>query len=646
MWILSFCKRGEYKQTISIVLIYYEQVLIHLSLLKVLSGICSLPYKNKKRTSHEYRTFTTLAAAILPIVVSHPLWTLPTKLQHDSYITIKKGNNGNIHAVESTTIRSNAILVCALMRFICIYAKCLGEDMRVNMPTILLPLLQRASSIGNHSTVQASSFESISCIALSSGYCDIFSLLKDNFDYIMDHISLELRRHSKQRTPASRSLMGVIDVVLRYSVCDDHFDHGRVQIVGHILKCILHYFDRLNNLHTSEIQALDTMCVFRSINAFMDSSIDARIKVKDGVLSMVIEEHWKARLDILDVNLASCDNTSDNENTFIQSDDSNVHSEENEIEVNTKEINNVATDFVEEIESINGILKRGTYIICHPDMRVVVLGLETLLCGFRSLGKISAYCKSVEGEAASNPLLPSIAEHWPSILARLKETSAGLHSKKMLSLSELSIRHMMAADQTPDPSDTSLVVLLSKLLNIVSELCTVSDGFFAGRFERDVYPLLALILGDVIPVEIDRVVKNSEKDSYHREKRYSALDPILKCIKSVYKSSCKRALAGLIFSCGTILLPLLAHTGNTGDEVMSVLKAMLEVDCDALWRPIYKLSGEAFPHNPLFDDEDREDKTTHYKYAMQLKAGYSTIMAQRAKRLLQFIEQLSDQEIY
>jgi hypothetical protein len=355
---------------------------------------------------------------------------------------------------------------------------------------------------------------------------------------------------------------------------------------------------------------------------------------------------WKKRSDL------GLENGSgihyDDDGKLISSDDEDGLNdvEEEPHPTNTNAENDAVAEFANEIATINGIAKRCSYLLCHQDLRMQVLCIDTLLSGFRSLGKVGAYCRSKQGESASNPLLPSIAEHWPSVLARLKETSSKLRSKKMLSLAELSIRHMMAADQEKSPTDVSLIVLLSKLLEIVTELCVISDGFFAGRFQNDVYPILAKIMGDTIPSEMDHARTNSSLRPSLSTKRRSALNTVLTCLKVVYRSSCKEALAGLIPSCGTILLPLLAHEGDIGEDVVDVLKAMIAVDSDVLCRQLNNLSGNKNPRQPLdhvhSGSHRQENCTTVTTNSPLLKFSMasSAIMAKRASLLLEFIEQL------
>ena len=593
-----------------------------------------------KRPEREQHILTSLASAVLPVIVSQPLWALPTSLPDEAAsVSPQKFIREVSHS--SDAMGSNSVLVCTLMGFISTVAKCLGEDMRLNMPIILLPLLERVSTLGNHSAVQSRAYETIYSVALSSGYTDVFSLLADNFDYIMDSISLRLRRHSKDRTAAPRSLMGVIDVVLKCVVRDEILDPSLVPFVAHVLDCVLNNFDRLNSPSSmTQIQSFDMIFVFQSIVTFMATSIKLQTQSSTQHVSIESEEYYDQK-NAADSSIGCQD--SDDENLFIQSvgtetpDDDDTESQS---KVNGEDVTaNKPLRFGKETASIIEISKRCTYLICHPDLRMQVLCINTLSAGFQSLGRIGAYNRNLEGESASNPLLPAIAEYWPSIFSRLKETSSKLHSKKLMSRSELSIRHMMAADQVKSPSDASLIVMLAKLLGVASDLCTISDGFFAGRFENDVYPVLATILGDEIPTEMN---KSSRLATLNK---HSIIDSILECLECVYKSSCKDALAGLISSCGTIILPLLAHRSHTGDKVVNVLKAMIKVDCDILWRQIYKLSGE-----PLDQLEDSKKEAFNKdsvvsKVGVQSMSVSTTIMARRAKLLLEFMKELREQKI-
>lgn len=552
------------------------------------------------------------------------------------------------------------MLICSLMNFICEVSRALGENIQLHLPIILFPLLERASPIGNHSYVQNCAFASLEVLSDSIGYRDVSSLLAANFDYTMDHISLQLRKHAKERTPMSRSLMGVIDVILQSiirqrctSSTDENIGRGNtrlfvapshVAIVVHMLNCLLQHFDRQYKSQMSHVGSLDTVRVFQSIGKFMESSIDAF--VANGDVHVKYEEASEDMLKRLDLEL-ELESPGYDEDDGSDDDvfEDMPYDEGNDDEQSRGKEDEVDTECLREIRAINSILARCSYLLCSPDLQIQVLCSDTLLSGYRSLGKIGSHRRLLRGDYASSPLLPAIAEFWPSIVGRLRSASSQLHSTKTLSRSELSIRHMMATDQEQRPARTGLVVLLSKLLDIVSELCMISDGFFEDRFENDVYPILATLLGDDLPRNVKNMNTVNIRGS-NTESKHSTLFPTLKCIKIVYKSSCRYGLAKLIPSIGTMILPLLSLKGTDGNAVMDALQSMLAVDCDTLWRSIHKLSGRPFPRNPMKRiDASNDNEAVIVGGSKATKGECEQLMTQRANQLLEFIKELPEQQL-
>jgi len=309
---------------------------------------------------------------------------------------------------------------------------------------------------------------------------------------------------------------------------------------------------------------------------------------------------------------------------------------------------------VREISAINCILSRCCYLLCYADLQIQVLSCETLLSGFRSLGKVGFFRKKLRGESASNPLLPAIAEFWPSIIARLRSASTALVSVNRLSRSDLSIRHTMATDQERGPSKASLEVLLSKLLLIVSELCSSSDGFFVDRFENDAFPIIAKLMQDILPKDSSSMVLPGHPATF-AEQKHSLVLPILHCFKCSYESSCRYGLAGLIPSAGTMIFPLLSFGGPIGDVAMAAVKVMLAVDCGALWRGIHTLSKRSFPCNPIGSGSmmttNGEQSSSKAVTAVAILSSNCRVkdcdftLSQKAGELLDFIEVLPEQQI-
>jgi len=599
-------------------------------------------------------------------------------------------NEVNAPTLPITIMNSNAILISTLMGFLCQLARALGDSVKLQLPTILFPLLERASPIGNHSYVQRAAFACLWKISRSVGYRNISCLLASNFDYLVDILSLRLCKHAREQSALERSLFGVVNVILQSAISrvrpassdvengDEPLFMGHVAMVEHMLNCLLGHFDR-QSYNMDNLSLFDTVSVFRSMNTFMDASIDVFISNnKDGAAPIIPEEDnddgcFLRRLDFeLSIESTGCSEDIDsNDDIFGQqapyeegdptkqappfpnSDHSSNNDEADE-----------TSDFVQEICAINGILSRCCYLLCNADLRIQVLCCETILSGFRSLGKVGSFRKNLHGKFGSiNPLLPAIAEFWPSIAARLRSASASLTSANRLSRSDLlSIRHVMATDQPEHgaPSKSSLEVLISKLLLILSELCSSEDGFFADRFENDAYPIVAGLMQDILPEDGNgsggrHFPGQQPPSSLFAKSKHSLVLPIVHCLTCTFESSCRYGLTNLILSAGTMLFPLLSDTGPIGDAALVALKAMLLVDRDALWRGLLTLSGRAFPCHPMIRSSVititnkavpafNDVKDLCVASSQRLKYHDRTLSL-RAGDLLDFIERLPEQPI-
>ena len=590
--------------------------------------------------------FSTLASSVLPVLVSEPLWILPTVLD----VNQADANFGNTQSDKTftairesdrsvTIMNSNAILISVVLGFIRQVTLLLGTSMTLHLPTVLFPILERSSSLGNHPSVQRTSITTLQEITLVLGYNDITSLIATNFDYLVDIISLKLRTCARDHVSMERSLVGVIDVILRSAVYHDGStgDSGsamtsdnQVSLAGHMLNCILKHMDQQSCI--TNLSILDITRVFRSMITFMDSSIATKhnsLVIDTTMDALEDEDYWLRRLDIeLTIDTAGYEYANDDE---YNNDDqmNNAIEESPEVSpVNNSRLssqNDKEKDFVHEIASINTILARCCYLLCYSDIQIQVLCCETIMAGFHSLGMVGTIRRQLYGEfAVSNPLLPAIAEFWPSILARLRSASMSLTSVTRLSRSDLSIRHVMGstdqglqrhhqevASHNPSSAATStkantragLQVLLSKLLHIVAEICNSSDDFFVDRFVNDAYPLIATLMSNILlPQHRNDSIGPPDQLSSHVSQRQYLLLSVIHCLTSAYKSGCRRGLINLISPIGDMLFPLLAFDDNgpVCDGAMTAIKAMMNVDNgDSLWRGLQLLSRRPFPCHPI-----------------------------------------------
>ncbi len=642
---------------------------------------------NEQLSKSTLHVFSSLASSVFPVIVSDSFWTLPTVLhvnhvdagggdkktgfgQSDKAFAMRRQIQSDRYASTDrsvTIMNSNVILLSVLMGFIRQFTQALGGSMRLHLPTILFPILERASPIGNHPSVQRASISSLQEITLALGHNDISSLIASNFDYLVDIISLRLRTYARDHMTMERSLVGVVDVILRSAVYHGGSSSiglkessngnempnctGHVSLVGHMLHCLLNHLDRQS--HITNLGIFDIARVFRSMSTFMDSSIVNHISEHSVAALDTLEDNddWFRRLDFeLNVESAGCAEDYDpkddvcNQQEFNDDEKSpddvppvkSLHSRKDEVEI----------DFMHEIGSINMILSRCCYLLCYADIQIQVLCCETILSGFHSLGKVGSFRRILHGESASNPLFPAIAEFWPSIIARLQSASMSLSSANKLTLSELSIRNIMATDQEQGLSRARVEVLISKLLLIVSELCLSSDGFFVDRFENDAHPIIAMLMLDLRPANSDSIGRSDQSSSFAGQNNALLLS-VIHCLKCTFESGCRHGLSGLISSIGAMLFPLLAAGGPIGDEAMATLKAMLAVDCDGLWRGLQVLSLRSFPINPIPSSPSASSRTSlPSSKTLSTRNGDGDIrLSKKASELLDFMKGLSEQQI-
>ena len=602
-----------------------------------------------KKSSKHTKVLSSLASSVFALIVSEPLWTLRTtldgqqKLGSKSMIeSVRSGDGVSVCEDNSTTVmNANAILHCTLLGFICQFARVLGQDIKLHLPIILLPLLEKASHIGNHSYVQNLAVSSLVVVSKAANCSDMHSFVATNFDYLLDAVSIRVRKHAKERSIMPRSLMGVINVVLRSAIhhgniASDVLGSSHLSLVDHILTCLLHYFDRQYDAFMNQQSYLDTVCVFRSIISFVDESITEQstnnvqsISESDGHAT----SEWLQRLND-ELKLGhSCylEDKTDLTNEPI--------AEEEEDSITSDNITDAKfMEYANEIRTVNAILSRCSYLVCTENIKIQILGCETILAGFRCLWKIGAFGASQRGESASNPLLPAISELWPTIIRRLRAASVSYASSTRNFENSLPIRHMMAKDQNSGAAQATVEALISKYLEIISELCTLSDGFFSDRFENDVYPVIAQLLQSS---ERRNCLLEDCRQS-HTSKRHVLFVSVLDCLRHTFESNCGSELVSLIPTCGSMLFPLLSDD-QISDAIVETIKVMLKIDCGALWRGLHKLSGRSSPQNSLC-----RTIAPSCDLVIRSKEGLDKDVLrqkQNAERLLDFIDSLEEQPL-
>lgn len=227
------------------------------------------------------------------------------------------------------------------------------------------------------------------------------------------------------------------------------------------------------------------------------------------------------------------------------------------------------------------------------------------------------------------------------MINRLRALSSVITKNSSVNAVSIRTLHSSTPDKLQDTS--SQMSLLSKLFELMACMCEMSGDFMVTRIREQVWPIAAQLL-DVYVREkqnIEHPVSGLISPDLTRKtpfltEREKLLHAVLEFLSRVYGvRKCGVGLARLIPAAGTIVLPFLADQGDLRARAMEAVKAMVMIDCDALWRPLLQLSRRQIPTRtlyPQFAGLDANDKV-ECKTPLELAAA----------ELVAFIESLPEQ---
>jgi hypothetical protein len=281
------------------------------------------------------RRLQSLAQAILPIVVSDPLWNLPTLLHNVDYHSgierssvsaqnlIQSGavDDLMVNTVSASALKGNAALVCSLIGIVSTTVELLSNDTHSFLPVILYPLSEKASS-QNHSQVQHSATISLHQVAVACEMGSIKNLVHQNFDYLfgvmLSRTGLPGGHQTGDGTGFPTIVPSIVQIVLRNAVDTDRAkdeatpiqrsitEKTRVSYVIELVNALVASFDC--NLFTlnADVQlqsstALDLIQIFDAALSFIASTFGLNLDHGNG-LCMTTDvpepcEEWQALLD-------------------------------------------------------------------------------------------------------------------------------------------------------------------------------------------------------------------------------------------------------------------------------------------------------------------------------------------------------------
>jgi hypothetical protein len=256
-----------------------------------------------------------LAGAVLPILTTAPLWTLPSKIESDV-----SGDSSSI--VSALALKSNAVLLCLLARIIGTFVRKMGSDSKALLSLSLFPLIEKTSS-SNHSFVKHEVLRILSGVAATYNI-SIKRLVEDNLDYVFASLLTELRRRggSTAKANGSRAFCDLSDLITAiFSILSNETGNGssprdilacggrsvdtktKVLRLIEVVRALTTRFDICSRMASTtnecEVMLLGLLGVYVASLKFIKSTLDVQLQAatEKEVESDAVLEQWMEVLE-------------------------------------------------------------------------------------------------------------------------------------------------------------------------------------------------------------------------------------------------------------------------------------------------------------------------------------------------------------
>ncbi len=242
-----------------------------------------------------------------------------------------------------------------------------------------------------------------------------------------------------------------------------------------------------------------------------------------------------------------------------------------------------------------------------------------------------------------------MSETWPALFSRFRSISTRLFEG-----SSPTARLAIEGRYRKEPAVATETVVLSRLYDLIATMSEAAGDFISSRFAADIWPVTAHSLSKIIANHEERNREAPSKSvctNNHRvrEKQVSNIYhfassswrglqiAVFSCLFRAFEHrACGEALSNLIPAIGITVLPFLDDDTDVGEMAVKVLKAMMRIDCDALWRPLWHLSARAYPKRALRPRDSNR---------LSMFEDSQCLSARRASQLLDYGDSLSEQHL-
>jgi hypothetical protein len=354
-----------------------------------------------KRDQKRSRILSDLASSILPIVISSPLYDLPTFPSHQGAQVVKneKGTTSQVgvssRLIMSAGVKLSAALKKCFPRFISSVQQCLTC---LAVRAFNLPLSVPVENIGSRNVLlnQDMAFHVLESLVTSCEYENMTDLLTDNMDNLMGTLMGRIRvsgGRSLGKTESDDETITVVSTVtamLRIAagsngntqVCERSFSPS---MLSHMEELVTALIDRFDHQAAKSANQRDTVAafvhLFDAALTHMDcwyEYVETKSPVNSSTVSDSSKEAWLALLDPFRIDK---ERGLSPEEGFELYRDQHVH--DKELAIGFQLVS------VSEIEFVKRIISRCCFLLSHPSLTSQIQSCAALIRGFNFLGAVA-----------------------------------------------------------------------------------------------------------------------------------------------------------------------------------------------------------------------------------------------------------------
>ena len=644
--------------------------------------------QSTKKVRKRLGILSDLASSILPIIISSPLYDLPTCSSHDAAkvpietVDLRQGKdlvaNTNrregSRVVSSAALRGNASLTFHLLGLTNTIFDLLGSAVHCFLPVVLYPILENIG-LRSVSMNQEMAIFVLETLATHCEYGNVTDLLTRNMDHLLGTLMGRIRvpgGHSLGKTDLDDGTVTVVSTVtamLRLATVSIQNQQrcmqsdGGPSILSYMQELVTALTGRFDRQAAKSMDSQDTVTVFVQL---FDAALNylycwydtSTVSIKYPVGSELPTKPWLALLDPF---------RAEEGKALTPETGFKLLRDENREATNPPPGTTGRMITVNETIFVEYLMSRCCFLLSHSSLSVQVQSCDALIHGFEFLGLVAKrYCPNPdEPNGPSNAILRQVSKSWPTISTRLKATSSSVHVSKGTSL--LVAIPSLSQPRVPFPANLGHQrVFLSRVFELVAVMTECADDFMATRFRHDVWPCMGQVLENYAtcrqnslrnerPSSSSSLLAARTSRSGARNRHYpktsdserNLIVAAIHCLSRVYQHRpAGLALGGLIPSTGVILFPFLNDDDTIESLCMAALKNMILIDCDALFRLLLEMSGRGLPLCPFGALENTTWKDEGFKGArLAPSQASSNKLTQRANELIKFIESLPEQPL-